>query len=125
MSPDVGVPGPRELGAAVRRARHARGFTIRRLARVSGMTESWLLRIEHGDGTPSMRKLGDLARTLGVPVSTILYDAEGRPFDDRIIIIIIDADELMQAREDPRVQKLLTDADAYGQRITREGRLRW
>jgi len=113
---------PEELGAAVRRARQARGFTLRRLARASGMTESWLTRIEQGRGNPSIRTLCRVAGALGLPVSTILYDAEGRPFDDRTII---DADEFHRSQEDSRVQRFLANAEDYGERMEREGRFRW
>jgi hypothetical protein len=37
----------------------------------------------------------------------------------------IPLDELMEAREDPRLAALLKDAEAERQRVDREGRRRW
>ena len=65
-----------DLGRAVRRLRQQRGETIEALAFKAGWHPTYLGRVELGQQSPSFAKMLELADGLGVPVSTILREAE-------------------------------------------------
>jgi transcriptional regulator with XRE-family HTH domain len=60
------------LGQAVRRQRHAKGLTIKTLARKAGMSVRHLGRIERGHGNPRWDTLCALASALDTPLSALL-----------------------------------------------------
>jgi transcriptional regulator with XRE-family HTH domain len=64
------------LGAVVRRERSLRGETIEAFADLAGMNVTYLSDIERGRQNPSLRKIEDLAKTLGVRVSFLVSEAE-------------------------------------------------
>lgn len=71
---------PRTLGALIRRARLARGWSTRDLEAASGVANPNISRIENGLQDPSFALLQRLARGLGVPVSRLIapLDRHGR-----------------------------------------------
>jgi transcriptional regulator with XRE-family HTH domain len=60
------------LGQAVRRERHAKGLTIKALARKAGMSTGHLGRIERGHGNPKWDTLSALASALDMSVFVLL-----------------------------------------------------
>ncbi|MFQ6329632.1 helix-turn-helix domain-containing protein [Nocardia sp. CWNU-33] len=64
------------VGAAVRRARESAGMTRDDLARVSGVSQPALARIELGTSSVQIDRLWDLAEALSTTPSALLVDAE-------------------------------------------------
>ncbi len=72
MSPAVVPP----VGARIRRARTARGMSLRALAREIGVSASLISQIETGKSQPSVSTLYAITTALSIPVES-LFDAEG------------------------------------------------
>jgi transcriptional regulator with XRE-family HTH domain len=70
------TPGNEELGRAIRRLRQGRKATIEDLAHDADMHPTYLSGIERGRRNPTWDKITSLARTLDVPVSALVRDAE-------------------------------------------------
>jgi XRE family aerobic/anaerobic benzoate catabolism transcriptional regulator len=70
----------------VRRARGARGWTIRDLAEQSGLSVRFLVQLEAGDGNISVRRLADVARALKTTPADLLTDAE--PDAPRVVALL-------------------------------------
>jgi XRE family aerobic/anaerobic benzoate catabolism transcriptional regulator len=64
------------VGATVRHHRDALGWSRRRLADVSGVSERFLAQLEAGAGNISLRRFGEVARALGTTASALLATAE-------------------------------------------------
>jgi transcriptional regulator with XRE-family HTH domain len=67
---------PAELGCVLRRLRKARLLSIEDLALRADLHPTYVSSIERGERNPSCGKLSDLALALGVPLSTLMQDAE-------------------------------------------------
>jgi transcriptional regulator with XRE-family HTH domain len=67
----------RTIGAAVRRARTARGLTMVQLAESVGVTQPFISQVESGRAAPSMTTLYRLAEALAVPTAALLPPAAG------------------------------------------------
>ncbi|WP_455240152.1 helix-turn-helix domain-containing protein [Variovorax durovernensis] len=63
------------LGAAIRRARKARGLSQEGLADVSSSERSYISSIERGNQNPSVMKLVQVANALGLPLAELIADA--------------------------------------------------
>lgn len=63
------------LGAAIRRARKARGLSQEGLAQESSLERAYMSSIERGLQNPSVMKLVQVARVLGLPLSELIADA--------------------------------------------------
>jgi transcriptional regulator with XRE-family HTH domain len=74
--PSARAPTNAALGRAIRRLRKARGLTIETLALDAGLHPTYLSGIERGVRNPTWSKLCALAEALGVPVSTVVSEAE-------------------------------------------------
>lgn len=62
----------RELGRLVKRARRKRGLTLRELDELTGVSYTWLGRLERGRmPTPAPSKLTTVAQALGIPPERI------------------------------------------------------
>nr|HEX4318676.1 shikimate kinase [Kofleriaceae bacterium] len=64
------------VGAVVRQHREALGWSRRKLAETSGVSERFLAQLEGGDGNISLRRFADVARALGTTPSALLAPAE-------------------------------------------------
>ncbi|MRH93599.1 helix-turn-helix domain-containing protein [Nocardia sp. SYP-A9097] len=64
------------VGAAVRRAREAAGWTQDELAAASGVSRPVIARIELGTASVQIDRLWDLAEALSTTPSALLADAE-------------------------------------------------
>ena len=60
------------IGGRVRAARQERGFTMKQLHELSGLSTGNISDIENGKNTPSVQSLIPLSRALGKPVEWIL-----------------------------------------------------
>lgn len=69
-TPAAGV----DVGAALRRLREERGFSIRALAEASGLAVNTLSLIEHGKTSPSVSTLQQLATTLHIPITAFFEE---------------------------------------------------
>lgn len=73
-------PGPRKpqrgLGMAIRQLRDEAGLKQIALAKRSGISASWLSRIESGDYDPTWGDMRKVAAGLGVPLEIVVRRAE-------------------------------------------------
>lgn len=60
---------PEEIGQKLRELRKERGFSIRSLARASGLSANAISMIERGRSSPSINTLSKMAQALGISVS--------------------------------------------------------
>ena len=68
-----------QFGERLRNARAHVGLTLEELASETGLSKAHLSRLESGERQPSLAALVYLARTLGVPISQLLGEADGHP----------------------------------------------
>jgi transcriptional regulator with XRE-family HTH domain len=67
------MPPPSAIGRALKRLRVARGWTQQEVADRAGVTDAYIAMIETGvRHSPSLAVLRRLAKTLGVPVATLV-----------------------------------------------------
>jgi transcriptional regulator with XRE-family HTH domain len=64
------------LGAAIRQARQAAGFSVRGLAAKTEVSPSLISQIERGRATPSVATLWAIATQLGIPIGELFNGAE-------------------------------------------------
>jgi XRE family aerobic/anaerobic benzoate catabolism transcriptional regulator len=64
------------VGATVRHHREQLGWSRKRLAEQSGVSERFLAQLEAGDGNISLRRFAEVARALGTTPSALLAPAE-------------------------------------------------
>jgi XRE family aerobic/anaerobic benzoate catabolism transcriptional regulator len=76
------------VGAEVRRKREAAGWSRRKLADASGVSERFLSQLEGGDGNISLRRFADVARALGTTPSALLGPAEREAVVARPIALV-------------------------------------
>jgi transcriptional regulator with XRE-family HTH domain len=67
------------LGASIRQARQAAGFSVRGLAAKTEVSPSLISQIERGRATPSVATLWAIATQLGIPVGELFNGAEPPP----------------------------------------------
>ncbi|GAA4175177.1 helix-turn-helix domain-containing protein [Gryllotalpicola koreensis] len=103
-----------QLGASLRRARTERGFSSRALARLAGISQSFLSNIENGRTTPSVPTLYTLAEALGVAPAELLPKAsapgEELPADRVLPFAAASATDEPGAAEPPVLLHLLAAA---------------
>ena len=71
-----GALDPTLVGAALRDARVAAGWSMGELARRSGVSQPYISQVEHGKFSPSLTTLYRLAGALGVPTSSLVPPME-------------------------------------------------
>lgn len=69
----AGEPEYADVGGRLRRARLARGMSLRRLAEVVGVSPSLVSQVETGRAKPSVNTLYALATELGVSLDSLLF----------------------------------------------------
>jgi transcriptional regulator with XRE-family HTH domain len=90
-SPPPPPPELHGLGTRIRRVRRQRGITLERLSRDTGLSRSYLSRIENGRKTPPLETLQRLAEALQVAVAVLLEDDAGEPADDQPFFALVRA----------------------------------
>jgi len=73
----------RGLGKAIRFLRKESGMTQKRLAEKSGVSDSWISRIEHGEVDPTWNTIARISEGLGIPMEFVAETA-GR-FEENLI----------------------------------------
>lgn len=95
------LPGALAFGAALIKARDAKGFTQRQLADASGVSLSAIKAYESGRNLPGARELREICQAVEVSPNRMLFGVE-QPFSDRTTL-----DVLMQATSTPLDEHLL------------------
>ena len=67
----------RSFGEILHYARKSRGLTIKQLEKKSGVSASFISRIENDTGNPSVEIVRKLAEALGIPLSDFFHDQKG------------------------------------------------
>lgn len=62
------------VGSRIRELRHTRSLSQYKLAKLSGVAQSFVHEIESGQKSPTVRTLEKLARALGVSVAVLVGD---------------------------------------------------
>lgn len=91
-SGELQSPGPVGVGAKLRAARQAAGFTISDLARLSGLSKGFVSKVEREDTSPSVRTLMDLCGILEITVGSLFEEPET---------------DLVRRREQPIVSRVI------------------
>lgn len=73
------MDGAGHLGARVRAERARRGWSLARLAEVSGVSRAMISKIERGESSPTAAILGKLSAALELSMTALLSPAEGAP----------------------------------------------
>lgn len=68
-----------ELAQRIRRHRLNRQFTLEDVATRSGLTRSWLSKVENFRSTPSLPALGQIASALSVTVAELVQGLDEKP----------------------------------------------
>ncbi len=81
-----------ELAQRIRKLRLDRRLTLEQVASQTGLTRSWLSKVENFRVTPSLTALGEIAVALGVPISQLVEGLDAKPQmvvvrrNDRVVI---------------------------------------
>ncbi len=62
------------LARNIRQQRQAAGLSQEVLAELSGLSQTWISRLEHGDANPTMETLTSLAQALEIDVAALLTE---------------------------------------------------
>jgi transcriptional regulator with XRE-family HTH domain len=71
------------FGPKIRELREARGISLRRLAKRSGISKSGLSKIERGDVTPDLERVERIAAGLGFTLGQLMGGADARGIEER------------------------------------------
>jgi transcriptional regulator with XRE-family HTH domain len=84
-----------ELAQRLKTLRLDKRLTLEEVAEQTGLTRSWLSKVENFRVTPSLPALGQIARALNVPVAELV-----RGLDERPEIVVIRRDERQTVERD-------------------------
>jgi transcriptional regulator with XRE-family HTH domain len=87
-----------ELAQRIKARRLAKRLTLEEVAARTGLTRSWLSKVENFRVTPSLPALGQIAAALEVPVAELFKGLEQRP---RLVIVRRSERQVIQ-RDKPR-----------------------
>jgi transcriptional regulator with XRE-family HTH domain len=87
-----------ELAQRIRKYRLDRRMTLEQVASQTGLTRSWLSKVENFRVTPSLSALGEIAVALGVPLSQLVDGLDAKPQ----VILIRKEDRLLVDRDGDR-----------------------
>ncbi|MCG8512249.1 MAG: XRE family transcriptional regulator [Rhodospirillales bacterium] len=68
-----------QLSQRIRKFRNRRGYTLEQVAEASGLTRSYLSKVENFRVTPSLATLSKLGEALGVTVAELVEGLDSRP----------------------------------------------
>ncbi len=68
-----------ELAQRIRQHRLDRRMTLEQVASKTGLTRSWLSKVENFRVTPSLSALGEIAVALGVPIAELVQGLDEKP----------------------------------------------
>lgn len=75
--PVISAEVKNSFGEILHHARKSRGLTIKQLESRSGVSASFISRIENDTGNPSVEIVRKLAEALGIPLSDFFHDQKG------------------------------------------------
>ena len=79
----------KQVGARIRRHRHAKGWSLATLAEKAGLTTEALGRLERGEQTPRLDTLFRIAKGLAVdPRALLTDDAAAAPLEQDLVAVI-------------------------------------
>ena len=87
-----------ELAQRIKSRRLAKRLTLEEVAARTGLTRSWLSKVENFRVTPSLPALGQIAAALEVPVASLFEGLSDRP---RLVVVRRDERQVIQ-RDKPR-----------------------
>lgn len=76
-----------ELGQEIKRIRKEKGYTLKRLSELTGITVSALSQIERGKNSPSMSNLAKITEALGVPIRSVFTSDKEKKKNVREVLI--------------------------------------
>lgn len=76
------------LARAVRAERLAQGFTVRELSERSGVSQRFLVQLEHAEANVSVARLADVADALGTTASALLAEDSAPSLPKKIMALI-------------------------------------
>lgn len=103
-----------ELSQRIKKLRREKGLTLEQVASETGLTRSWLSKVENFRITPSLQALGHIATVLKVPMSTLLEGIDQQPL---IAVVRRDARKRVE-RDDSEAQGTVYESLAHN-RTTR------
>lgn len=68
-----------ELSQRIKKLRREKGLTLEQVASETGLTRSWLSKVENFRITPSLQALGHIANVLKVSMSELFADLDAQP----------------------------------------------
>lgn len=74
-SPARNSDAPPDVGANLRRLRHAQGYSLETLAKLSGVSRAMLGQIETGKSMPTITLVWKVAKALGIPATALIAPA--------------------------------------------------
>lgn len=98
-----------ELGQKIRALRIERRMTLDDVVSKSGLTRSWLSKVENFRVTPSLPALGEIAKALGVTVSSLLEDLDQRPE-----FVLVKAGDGLRVSRDSESSNIVYESLAHG-----------
>lgn len=97
-----------ELAQRIRALRIERKMTLEQVASATGLTRSWLSKVENFRVTPSLPALGRIAETLGVSTSTLVEGLDQKPQ-----LVLVRRDERKVVERDRPESRIVYEALAH------------
>ncbi|HTL53506.1 MAG TPA: XRE family transcriptional regulator [Planctomycetota bacterium] len=97
-----------ELAQRIRTLRQNKKMTLEQVASATGLTRSWLSKVENFRVTPSLPALGAIAEVLDVPVSKLLEGLDQRPQ-----FALVRHNERRRVDRDAGISRILYDSLAH------------
>ncbi|MCE9613812.1 MAG: cupin domain-containing protein [Lentisphaerae bacterium] len=98
-----------ELSQRIKKLRREKGLTLEQVASETGLTRSWLSKVENFRITPSLQALGHIAAVLKVPMSELLSGIDQQPL---IALVRRDARKRVE-RDDSEAQGTVYESLAH------------
>jgi transcriptional regulator with XRE-family HTH domain len=88
-----------ELAQRLKSLRLEKRLTLEEVADRTGLTRSWLSKVENFRVTPSLPALGQISRALGIPIAELV-----RGLDERPELVVVKRDERKTVERDQNTQ---------------------
>ena len=101
-----------KLGDEVRKLRHQRGITLRRMAQLSGLSDRFLVEVEKGKANPSITSLVNLADALQTSLPDLLSSGNQTNMQDSSTSVK-QVLALLKNRPDEQISRILSCLSSY------------
>ena len=101
-----------KLGDEVRKLRHQRGITLRRMAQLSGLSDRFLVEVEKGKANPSITSLVNLADALQTSLTDLLSSGNQTNMQDSSTAVK-QVLALLKNRPDEQISRILSCLSSY------------